>query len=77
MHKGTNHLHRFIGAFFMEKNMPEYYVDIYDGAQDNPEVYKTMGPYANERMAEKAEAGIGRNMNHDRYYTVIREDQNK
>lgn len=36
------------------------------------EVVKSMGPMP-ERKAEVAERGIQRNLNHDDYYTVIRD----
>lgn len=33
------------------------------------EVVKTLGPYANERLAEKAERGVEANLDHENYYT--------
>jgi hypothetical protein len=33
------------------------------------EVVKTLGPYASERLAEKAERGVEANLDHENYYT--------
>ena len=33
------------------------------------EVVKTLGPYASERLAEKAQDGVDANLDHENYYT--------
>lgn len=48
--------------------MTERWVLIID---ENDKVEKMLGPYANERMAEKADSGVNRNLNHERYLTRI------
>lgn len=42
---------------------------------DADEIVKEFKPTANRRMAEKIENGVNINLNHERYYTEIREVQ--
>ena len=57
---------------------PEFYVQIIERSfAFNDEiikkrVMKEMGPYS-ERKAERIEDGVNINLNHDRYYTTIKE----
>lgn len=50
---------------------PGYYVCII-GYTDKANV-KTLGPYGSERLAERAEDGVNRSLNHDVYYTTMEE----
>ena len=34
-------------------------------------VFKTLGPYQSESQADKAEAGVDANLNHEDYYSVV------
>lgn len=43
-----------------------WYVEIV-GPGDKVE--KELGPYVDERQADKADAGVNRNLNHDRFFT--------
>jgi len=36
-------------------------------------ITRTFGPYSNERQAEKVDSGLNMNLNHEEYYSVIRE----
>ena len=57
--------------------MNNYYVQIFD--MDEAEPIEERGPFA-ERRAEKVDAGITINLNHEQYYTTIvrkgEEDEN-
>lgn len=44
-------------------------VEVRDCDTDKP--VKVLGPYAQERLAEKADDGVNRNLNHEAFYTVI------
>jgi len=45
-----------------------WYVDIVNGDTDLTE--KRLGPYDSESLAERAERGVNRNLDHDRFYTM-------
>ncbi len=49
--------------------MTERWVIIVD--DETEKVEKMLGPYANERMAEKADNGVNINLNHERFTTRI------
>lgn len=53
-----------------DKLEPGHYVHIVHGPTEKRE--KTLGPYATERLADKAEAGVLRNLSHH-YYTDLEE----
>jgi hypothetical protein len=38
---------------------------------ESGKVERELGPYVNERLAEKADDGLTRQLNHERYYTRI------
>ena len=42
---------------------------------ETEKVEREIGPYTTERMAERAEDGVNRNLNHDRFHTDIREEK--
>lgn len=46
------------------------YVDII--SYETSETVKSLGPYPDERTAEKAERGLGYQLDHERYYTQTR-----
>lgn len=48
--------------------MMEYYVVVYDM---DGSVVAELGPYGWLSLAEKAEDGVNRNLDHDKYYTGI------
>ena len=48
----------------------DHYVDII--RYDDDETEKTLGPYSSEREAEKAERGVGYQLDHARFYTQVR-----
>ncbi len=52
---------------------PGWYVVVVRLA-DNFEA-RVIGPYASERIADRAEAGVMRNMNHADYGTFVREEK--
>ncbi len=52
--------------------MAEYYVDIIQ--YDTDEVVETLGPYASERQADRADSGVNINLDHERFYTQIRKE---
>lgn len=45
----------------------EFYVEIVD--MDTDEVVEKLGPYTNERLAEKVENGVNINLNHEKFFT--------
>lgn len=51
----------------------DWYVDVVRAATG--EIEKSLGPYGSERTAERAEDGLNRNIDHERYYTDIREEE--
>jgi hypothetical protein len=51
----------------------EYFVEI--RLYETDEVEKTLGPFPNERMADKADRGLNINLNHDLYYTLVSSPQ--
>lgn len=54
------------------KPAPGWYVVIYEHAENmKPREEKRLGPYSSERLAEKADAGVNRNLNHEKFYTNI------
>ena len=53
--------------------MTEYYIEIRE--LNNGQVVETKGPYS-ERRADRIDGGININLNHDKYYTVIKEATN-
>ncbi len=44
-------------------------VEIVDSETD--EVIEKLGPYATQRQAERADDGVSRNLNHDKYFTRL------
>ncbi len=51
-----------------------FYVVIFESFDDVdcPEVeVETLGPYASATLADKADDGVNRNLNHDRFFTRI------
>lgn len=46
-----------------------FFVEIVESASGGVE--KKLGPYPSRRMAEKAEAGVCRNLDHERFYTRV------
>jgi len=38
-------------------------------------VVKRLGPYANQALASKADDGVTRNLNHERYYSRLVEEK--
>lgn len=53
--------------------MTELYIYIIELGTDD--VTEKLGPYDNERQAERAEAGLTRQLDHDRFYSVIVEEE--
>ena len=53
----------------MEKDTSEYFVQIIENHTGNK--IEEIGPYSSERMAERAERGVLRNLNRDRYFTYV------
>lgn len=47
----------------------KWFVEIVEFGTDKIE--KKLGPYANERTADKASNGVDRNLNHDKYFTRV------
>lgn len=54
--------------------MSSHYVDIID--HETSETIKSLGPYDSNRTAEKADRGLNYQIDHSRYYTQIREENN-
>lgn len=52
----------------------EYFVQIVEIKTGNE--IKELGPYKSERMAEKAESGVNRNLNHDLFVTWVVPSEN-
>lgn len=47
-----------------------FYVQIIELLDDGTErIERELGPYANESQADKADDGVNRNMNHERFFT--------
>lgn len=44
-------------------------------AYDDGAVVKTLGPFATQRAADRADDGLNRNLDHAAYYTVIRRQE--
>ena len=57
--------------------MVNYYVQVREIVGDKLE--REIGPYASLRLAEKAEDGVLRQLNHERYFTDVeaREENNQ
>lgn len=51
-----------------------YYIEIV--SYETGDVARRMGPYA-ERKADKVDAGININLNHERFYTRLTQTDNK
>ena len=50
----------------------KWYVKIIESLPDGKErVEKSLGPYASEHLADKADMGVNRNLNHERFFTRI------
>jgi hypothetical protein len=48
------------------KKAPGFYVQIIETVE---RVEKELGPYSSEQLAEKADMGANRNLNHERFFT--------
>lgn len=48
---------------------PGYYVVIVEVTDKGEREEKRLGPYSSERIASKADAGVNRNLNHERFFT--------
>lgn len=55
----------------MAKLKPGHYVVIYETTDKGDREEKRLGPYETERLAEKADSGANRNLNHERFWTRI------
>lgn len=54
----------------LEKSMAQqYYIKIV--SYESGETVKEIGPYASERSADRGEAGVNVNLDHERFYTEI------
>ena len=53
-------------------NGEAYYVDIIE--YETEETVKSLGPYPTDRMAEKADRGLGYQLDHSRFYSQLRKD---
>lgn len=51
----------------------KYYVEIIEFGEEKPGT--VMGPFDTERHAEKVDRGANINLNHDNFYTRIREEE--
>ena len=50
----------------------KWYVHIIESLPSGKErVEKKLGPYESERLADKADMGVNRNLNHERFFTRI------
>lgn len=54
--------------------MNAHYVDIIDAGTS--ETIETLGPYDSARTADKADRGLNYQIDHSRYYTQTREENN-
>lgn len=53
--------------------MNEFFVKIFQLTENGPdEMIKVMGPFS-QRKAEKIEAGVNINLDHDNFYTMVTE----
>lgn len=52
------------------KHAPGYYVVIYESGIGGDVEVKRLGPYASKKLADKADSGANRNLNHERFFTL-------
>lgn len=55
----------------MAKLEPGYYVVIFETTDKGEREEKRLGPYATANVASKADNGVNRNLNHERFWTRI------
>lgn len=48
-----------------------WYVDVFEVEEDS--LVKMLGPFGSERLALQVDAGFSINLNHDEFYTIVRE----
>ena len=55
-----------------------WYVCIYERKDEGADALETkLGPYTTERIAERAERGVNRNLDHDRFYTGVVDEEDE
>lgn len=51
------------------KKAKGWYVQIIEVTDGGEKIDRELGPYDDERLADKADNGVNRNLNHERFFT--------